>query len=286
MTELCIELRKLKYMLLNDIRVEYIFQIGILTQVINIIIGMASYFFMFKLFIEVDPIIHQYKTDPFSYVILGMIINPLLLSSLHGFYSAISISYFDKGLKKVLMTPTSPFILLLSGTIGGIIPSAISAIVYVLVGATVFKVSFGEPQYMGLGVLILVLGVAANLGIGMVLGSLFYLSKALRVGTNPIMNIATIFITTFTGAMFPIELLPYWLRAASYLFPQTYAITAIRYSLINGLFHPAVMQALLNLCMSGGVTIPLGIYLVKKGIQKIRREGFVPPEGPLEFILG
>jgi len=116
-----LELKKIWYMIISGFRVEFLFEFGLVFQAFNVLFGVTSFFFMFKLFQgPSSEALAAYNVDPLAYVVLGMAMNSLLMTSLYGFFSAVASTYGGE-LKKIIATPTSPFTLFIGRVISGYI---------------------------------------------------------------------------------------------------------------------------------------------------------------------
>ena len=68
----------------------------------------------------------------------------MLRTSFAGVYSSLTMSYASRALERIMMTPTSVFTLLFSQMAGGYIASALSSLLTLLVGVTLFNVILGK----------------------------------------------------------------------------------------------------------------------------------------------
>jgi len=268
---------------LSDIRMVFVFQFGLLFQILNIVIGIASYYFVFKYFLF-NEVVTEYNQTPLSFIILGMATNSLLITAMHSFYAAVNNVYYKRILEKVLTTTTSPYTLFIGSVISSFLPSIVTTITYLVTGAVFFGARYGNLSNAGIALAVLVVGVMCTLGVGVFLAGLFCISPLFRQSSNFIMTLINLFTTTFTGAMFPVRILPWWIRAISYLFPQTYTIELVRLALAYG-SSSLPLDKIGGLLISGTVFMLVGVFILKKGLYRIRKEGFVLPEKGITLIL-
>lgn len=113
------------------------------------------------------------------------------------------------------------------------------------------------------------------------MASLFYHSVSFRGGANPIQMFLGTFSSIFSGANFPVTLLPPWIRIVSYALPQTYAIDASRRALQWGIQDPTILLSLIALLTIGAISTSIGYYFLKTGIKKIRKEASPSPPAEL-----
>src|SRR6266508_377962 len=127
MTSLAMEMKKIRYMMLADFRVQMLFRLGLVLQIVNIAIGAGSYYFLTTVFQGKSEVMGRYGTDVVSYILLGMTMNPVLMTSFTGIFRALVMSYSNRSLERIMMTPTSVYTLFFSRMAGGYIASALVA---------------------------------------------------------------------------------------------------------------------------------------------------------------
>jgi len=280
MKSLEIELRKIWYMILSNFRVRMLFATGIAMELVNIAIAAASYFFFTKVFQGTTAVMGKYGTDIVSYIILGIALNSMLMRSLTGFYSSLVMSYFNRSLERVSLSPTSIYTLLFSDTVSGHVYGVIHAVLYLVVGVLIFGVDLGAGN-AALAVLVLLLGVVATQGLGMLFSLVFFYTATGKGGPNPILMFTHTFANTFSGATFPVEVLiafAPWLFPISAFLPQTHALSAVRMILKGAsILSPPVIIDLTYLAVFAAVAIPIGYYVIKKGLDRVRKEAYIPP---------
>ena len=112
----------------------------------------------------------------------------------------------------------------------------------------------------------------ASLAIGVLSGSVVVLAKR----GDPVLTLYTIAASLLSGALFPVELLPAWLRWLSWLLPQTYVISALRHLLMpQGELLPgaSIGQAVLGLSVFVLIGLPLALWVFGRAMEAGRRMG-------------
>ena len=272
-------LKKLWYMMLTTAWSQLLFAYGAVLQLVEIVFGIASYFFLTKIFQGTSAVMESYGTDVVSFIVLGLAMNSILRHSLTGVYHALNHAYATRALERVLMSPTSVYMLVFSQMASGYIRAGFVSTLYLFAGVLFFGVSLGRGDAASVFAA-LALGTVATLGLGMLLSALFFYTSVGKVDPATILILATAVSNTFTGAVFPVEVLRYyapWLYPFSLFLPQTHAIFAARMAL-NGvsLADPAVAPSVAYLIAVAAVTIPIGYRVIRRGLDRIRREGYTP----------
>jgi ABC-type multidrug transport system permease subunit len=150
---------------------------------------------------------------------------------------------------------------------------------YLVVGVLIFGINLGQGDIVSV-ILVLMLGLIATIGLGMLLSQVFFYTATGKGGPHPILMFANTFANTFSGVAFPIEVLrdfAPWLYPISILPPQTHALLAIGMILKGaGLLDHSVITNIVYLAVFAMVTMPVGHYLMRKGLDRIRKEGYAP----------
>jgi ABC-type multidrug transport system permease subunit len=150
---------------------------------------------------------------------------------------------------------------------------------YYMVGALAVGV-FGfnaplhfEPAVILTSTLVLIVMVASHLGLGILVAGVVLVYKQ----ADPATFMLSLFMEFFAGALFPLQLLDNYpvLAVASQLMPYTYALDAMRKSLIQGatLINQDILFDLAILLAYAIVLVPLGLWSFRVGFDRIRSEG-------------
>ncbi|MBI3971319.1 MAG: MFS transporter [Chloroflexi bacterium] len=114
-----------------------------------------------------------------------------------------------------------------------------------------------------LAALALILGLLAVAGIGLISASMVWLANAWH-GTEPVHWLVAVLAPLVAGAYFPPAILPHWLQVVSWCLPHTYALDALRHSLLGsagaGGVAGEVERDLLVLALFAAVLLVLGVF--------------------------
>jgi ABC-2 type transport system permease protein len=168
--------------------------------------------------------------DYVTFLTPGMIVMTALFSST--FSSASYYQDRDSGILKVFFaSPHSPRVIMLAKTLSSAIIGAAQAMIVLLVAAMIPAINF-EWQYGVLPSLALAISgvVLLNLflsGVGQVLASRIRTMQ----GFHLLMNLVLFPALFFSGAFFPLDELPAWLRVLGALNPLSYAVDLLHLAL-------------------------------------------------------
>ena len=130
-----------------------------------------------------------------------------------------------------------------------------------------------EPAALLTSSLVLVFMILSHLGLGIFIAGVVLVYKQ----ADPVTFMVSLFMEFFAGALFPLQLLSKYptLAIASELMPYTYALDALRKSLIQGatLASQDILFDLAVLVVYAVILLPLGLWSFNVGYDRIRTEG-------------
>ncbi len=208
--------------------------------------------------------------DYYTFVVLGVATMSVLGVTLNSFGGAM-LNFVTQGqLEMFLVEPMPwralPFALVPWPTFQAFVTSSLMVLLSIPLGAS-YALSGVMPA-----ILIVFLGFAATLSIGILGASIKVLSKR----TDPILQLYTIAASVLSGAFYPVELLPSWLRAFSWVIPHTYVIQALRRVLMpygEVLPGPTAGQAILALTVFSLVMYPIALWVFGRALEYGRKIG-------------
>ncbi|MCM2465317.1 ABC transporter permease [Methanoculleus oceani] len=192
-----------------------------------------------------------------EFIIPGIVAMSVLFTSV---FSGIQIIW-DKQfgfLKETLVAPVSRLEIMIGQTLGGATTAVIQGLIIM-----VFALFIGlEPA--GIAGFLVAIGFMALIGVTF---TAFGIAIASRMedmhGFQLVMNFVIFPIFGLSGALFPIDSLPAWLRPLTLADPLTYGVEGIRY----GISGTAQIHPLVSLAVMAGCAVLMtvvGAYLFRK----------------------
>lgn len=142
-------------------------------------------------------------------------------------WSMSSQLYWEKeqgNLALYIIAPNHMMAILLGMALGGMLATALRALVIVIFGTILFNVSFVVSSFLQLFA-VFILSMAALYGMGMMMASMFLL---LGREAWHLSNLAQEPIYLASGFYFPIKSFPFWIAAAASIIPLTVGLDAMR----------------------------------------------------------
>jgi ABC-2 type transport system permease protein len=179
------------------------------------------------------------------YLVPGIIGMSLLFQSIFAGLSVLWDREFGF-LKEIMVAPVSRVSIVLGRIAGGMTTALVQGLLVMAVSLLVgFRIK-GVPEVL-LALLFMVLVSTSFIGLGLVFASRI---KDMQ-GYSIIMNFVVFPLFFLSGALYPLDNLPAWLRTLSYFDPLTYGVDGLRGSLIG----VSVRGVGLDLLIMGAISV-------------------------------
>jgi ABC-2 type transport system permease protein len=161
-------------------------------------------------------------------------------------------------LKEIMVTPVSRVSIVLGRIVGGTTTALIQGILILSIS---FLMGFKIPGILSflLSIVFMLLIAFAFIGFGLIFASKM---KDIQ-GFSLIMNFIIFPLFFLSGALFPLENLPAWIKYVSYIDPLTYGVDGLRGALIGVSSLPIVLNFIILVGISL-LMIFLGAYFFEK----------------------
>ncbi len=162
-------------------------------------------------------------------------------------------------LKEVLVAPVNRFSIILGRSLGGMTTAIIQALIIVAI-AVAMGVKISSVSGFFLSIVFMILICATFTGFGLILATKLVGDME---GFMSIMNLIIMPIFFLSGAFFPLQAMPAWLRYIMYVDPLTYGVDGLRGTLVGGAAFPFWLDFTVLLVLSI-VLASLGAYFFSK----------------------
>ena len=160
-------------------------------------------------------------------------------------------------LKEIMVAPVSRVSIVLGKTAGGMTTALIQGIIILLIAVGIglkVKGTFGVL----LSLVFMVLIATSFVSLGLIFTSIMRDMQGFQL----IMRLLTFPLFILSGAFFPLERLPIWLKSLSYINPLTYGVDGMRYCLIGMTEFSLALDLFVLVCFCT-VMICLSTYLFR-----------------------
>jgi ABC-2 type transport system permease protein len=197
------------------------------------------------------------QVDYIRFLVPGILGMSLLFSSTFGGLSVLWDREFGF-LKEIMVAPVTRVSIVLGRIAGGVTTALIQGLL-ILGIATLIGFRMNSILALGMTIVFMVLISVAFLGLGLIFASKM---KDMQ-GFSIVMNFVIFPLFFLSGALYPLDNFPGWLRSLSYLDPLTYGIDGLRGVLIGISSYSILFNFILMVAFSL-VMIVLGAYFFEK----------------------
>lgn len=253
----------------RDFKIALSYRLQYATQGFSIILTAFSFFLLSEMFSgnqisKLEP----YGGDYFSFVLIGIALTDYFVISTNSFATEIRSSQIAGTLESLLVTPTSILTILLSSYAYKLLSTCFRLFFYILVGVFFFNMHLQLPNVLALSIAFL-LTLLPFFGLGLVSASFIIVFKQ----GNPIGGLMAMSSGLLGGVMYPVTVLPEWLKPFSAILPITHGLEAIRQVLLNGAGIVAIRNQLLILSILSILSLATGVFSIYYGLKIAKKEG-------------
>jgi ABC-2 type transport system permease protein len=173
------------------------------------------------------------------------------------------------------MAPLSRPVHLFGMGLFAIVYGVVRAILLFGVVAIFFDLDLSNADFLA-AIAVLLVASASFIGIGMMTAVLPLISpeKGTQLGF-----MAQGILLVISGVYYPVDVLPEWMQLFSTISPATYALDGLRDSILDGDGLTAMDDELWPLVLIGAVSIPLGLWVFRRGELYAKKHGKLKRSG-------
>ncbi|MFP3401477.1 MAG: ABC transporter permease [Nitrososphaeria archaeon] len=202
-----------------------------------------------------------------SFMVIGLAFQGYVSSTIATVSQRLRNEQLYGTLEYYVLSPSGILGFLVYSSIWGFALNSINAAVILAVGAAL-GVRF-SPSGVLVSSVILALLLLSTFGIAAMSGAVVMVTKQ----GNPISFFFSTFTTLMGGVVFPVTILPPYLRYVSYAIPLTWALEGLRGALLYGEGIAQLLPVVAVLAAFAGVTVPLGLFSYRAAFDRARRDG-------------
>jgi ABC-2 type transport system permease protein len=238
-------------------------------------VAQIAVFFLMARYVAPGPasFLREYGGRFDVYILLGVVLNGFLATSLNAYYNAYGEGYWSNLFDVFVVHPVGVGAFMAGSVLYRYGLETFNLVLYLLLGVALFGVPLGSANY-GAFLAVLGLATAAVTGLGWMAASTFTLLNSRGWG-NPITWAVTFLTGIVAGVYFPTSVLPGWVGSIAAWLPQTHALHAGRLALLRGagLDDPVVQADLRHLLLLAAIYLPIGLLLFHASFRKAERDG-------------
>ena len=252
----------------RDLREALTYKFSFLSSITGILLSSATFYFVAKLVPAGTPSLGPFGGDYFSFAVVGVAFAGLLGMFQEGLAAVVRSAQLSGTLEALLVTPVGVPTVLFGSSLYSLVFQVFRTALHIAVALAFFGLTLGRVN--GAGVLAVgVLTVVCFLSVGVLSASFILVYKT----GNPFSWILGSVSGLLGGVVFPVALLPPWIRWVSSLLPVTYALDGMRKSLLASAAFAEVLPDVAALAAFDALLLPLSFVAFRLAIRKAKKDG-------------
>ncbi|TFG57771.1 MAG: ABC transporter permease [Candidatus Aminicenantes bacterium] len=252
----------------RDFREALTYKFSFVSSFVGILLSSATFYFVAKLVPPGTPSLGPFGGDYFSFAVVGVAFSSLLGMFQEGLSAVVRSAQVSGTLEALLVTPASIPTVLFGSSLYSLILQVFRTILHLGVALAFFGMTLGRVNVPGV-VTVGVLTVLCFLGVGILSASFILVYKT----GNPFGWILGTVSGLLGGVVFPVALLPPWIRWVSSLLPVTYALDGMRKCLLASAGFAEVLPDIAALAVFNIILLPASLIAFRLAVRKAKRDG-------------
>jgi ABC-2 type transport system permease protein len=259
---------RLAAFLRRDFRESLSYKFTFVYSFVGIFFSTATFFFVAKLVPPGVPSLGPFGGDYFSFAVVGVAFSSLLGIFQEGLPAVIRGAQVSGTLEALLVTPTPVPAVLVGSSLYSLVFQSFRTVLHLTLAMMVFGMKLGHVNWAGV-LTVFILTAVCFLSVGILSASFILVYKM----GNPLSWFLGGVSGLLGGMVFPVALLPSWIRWASSLLPVTYSLDGMRKSLLASTGFSTVLPDIAALAVFNAVLFPLSLLAFRAAIRKAKRDG-------------
>ncbi len=253
----------------KDFRIQISYKVAFILTIIGALFPIISYYFIGELMQGHHPVsLEKYGDDYFSFVLIGTSFASYFTLAINTFSTSIRRAQMAGCLEATLGSQTDPKTIVFLSSLYSFFFALVVLIISFLVASTLLGFSFSSINIISC-IVSLILSLSVFISLGVLSASFTIVYKQ----GDPIQAIFTALSTLLGGALFPVALLPGWLKVISYIIPITHSLEAMRLSILQGYTVSQLSEQLIILGGAGLILLPFSLKVFEWSVEKGKRNG-------------
>jgi ABC-2 type transport system permease protein len=216
----------------------------------------------------VNPHLVAYRGNYLGFVVLGFLGTEFQQVGVSVLAQRIRMAQMMGTLEAEVATPAPPWMVLGAPPLYEFVTAALRSAAYLLSAKLLLGLDLSHANWVSLVVAVPLI-VAAFSGLGLLAAATTMLVRRL----NPVAMVIGSLSFFLSGVMYPVSVLPGWLRAVGRLLPLTHALAVLRGALLVGSGLDELRSSLLALLVFAGLLAPIGAGMFAFALRRARIDG-------------
>ncbi len=261
-------LRKLGAFLRRDLAEAASYKFSFIFSVVGILFSSATFYFISRLVTPGTATLAAYGGDYFSFAMVGIAFSGLLGIFQEGLPQVVRSAQVSGTFEALLVTRTSMPVILFGSSMYSLMFALLRTAIHLGLAVAVFGMRLGSINIPGL-LLVLILTAVCFLSLGMLSASFVLVYKL----GNPISWFFGSVSGLLGGMLFPVAVLPSWMRGLSFFLPVTHVLEGLRLSLLSSAPFSRILPSIAALAVFSALLLPLGLWTFRLALHKAKKDG-------------
>lgn len=262
-------MNKLFAFLWRDFLIMFSYRFRLVLSFFSMLAAVFMLFFMGRMFQGgFSEYLSRYGNDYFAFALLGMCVSTFVSTGLYSLSSSIRGAQMEGTLEVLLVTPSSPNLILFGNSLWSFIEAFFMTVIYLALTILIVGISITFLEVL-LVLLVLLLTFLCFLSLGMISAAFIMTFKQ----GNPINMIFGASSYFLGGILFPIEVMPKFLQVFSFMLPISHATRAVREILLVQGGSGEWKFTLIYLAGFSLLFFPAGIISLRLALARAKKEG-------------
>jgi len=263
------KLYKITAFIKKDFYIESSYKMAFLITILSSLFPVFSYFFIAKMLNKQSiPDISSYSKDYFAFALIGIAFSTYFNIAIQTFSGSMRRAQMAGCLEAILSSQTDPKSVVFLSSLYSFISTGVLLVLMFLVSWLFLGFSFANINILSTLVCIFFsLTTFISLGIFSGAGTIIF-----KQG-DPFGFIFGSISSLLGGAVFPISILPGWLKSISYMVPITYSLDSLRLSILKGQNICMLAKPIMILGIISLILLPASLIFFNWAVEKGKRDG-------------
>lgn len=241
------------------------YRLNFTLSVVNVLIGLVSYYYLSHIVRQQD--LAEFSQNPAGFIVVGTTFTTFVGVALASYSGSIRNEMFLGTIEHWLLSAASLTRLVVLSTVWEFLWPLLTSVITFAALVAVLGVHF-DPDWPTVVVFFL-LTVVTMSGFGLASAGIIMVSK---IG-DPLSTAWGAVNSLLIGALFPVAVLPGWMRSVSNALPNTHALIGLRRGMLGHASLASQTHELwvtLAFCVA---VVPLGVVAFRAGFERARAQG-------------
>ena len=267
--QFALTIRKLALLFRRDFAVARSYRAAFAIEIFQALFGSASFYFLSR-FVQSPTLERSLPpgTTYFSFALVGIAFFDYLSVALITFDRSLQEARQNGTLENLLVTQTSLPVILAGSSLYPFVLMSLRTAIYIGWGAVLFGFPLRGANWLG-ALLVLGASILAFSGLGILSASYLLIFKR----GNPV-NWAILGLSSVVGGMlYPISVLPEWLRRVARLIPITYSLEGMRAAILGHASMRELLPPIAELLLFATVLLPVSFAIFAWALRRTKITG-------------